>query len=110
MSQYSTKSNLSQHPDPEVINVVHVWPDQRDARGHTIPSCFNMVIVCGKPQDSIRRNKGKFKLYLCNGPSNYFPGLQIAQVRMVFQLPSKVLPHLFPSADIPPPTHLAYME
>ncbi|KAH9021359.1 hypothetical protein EDB85DRAFT_1871915 [Lactarius pseudohatsudake] len=82
-------------PNPEVIDAVHVWPDQRDACGRTIPSRFDTVIICGKPQDSEHGNKGL---------------RMIAQVRVVFQLPSKVLPHLFPSADIAPPTHLAYVE
>ncbi|KAH9021194.1 hypothetical protein EDB85DRAFT_1872004, partial [Lactarius pseudohatsudake] len=77
-------------PDLVIIDAVHVRPDQRDARGRTIPSRFDTVI--------------------CKGPSNYFLGLQIAQVRVVFQLPNKVLSELFPSADIAPPTHLAYVE
>ncbi|KAH9177873.1 hypothetical protein EDB89DRAFT_2111982 [Lactarius sanguifluus] len=81
-------------PNPEVIDIVHVWPDQRDARGCTIPSCFDTVIVHGGSQDSAHMNKG----------------LQIAQVRVVFQLLGKVLPQLFPSVDIAPPTHLAYVE
>jgi hypothetical protein len=32
------------------------------------------------------------------------------QVQVVFQLPSKVIPHLFPSPDATPPSHLAYVE
>ncbi|KAH9175218.1 hypothetical protein EDB89DRAFT_2113355 [Lactarius sanguifluus] len=81
-------------PNPEVIDIVHVWPDQRDARGRTIPSHFDTVIICGRSQDSAHMNKG----------------LRIAQVRVVFQLPGKVLPQLFPSVDIALPTHLAYVE
>ncbi|KAH8990406.1 hypothetical protein EDB86DRAFT_3235371 [Lactarius hatsudake] len=81
-------------PDSEIIDVVHVRPDQRDARGHTILSRFDTVIVRGTPQDSAQGNKG----------------LRIAQVRVVFQLPSKVLPQLFPSAEVAPPTHLTYVE
>ncbi|KAH9173192.1 hypothetical protein EDB89DRAFT_2113987 [Lactarius sanguifluus] len=81
-------------PDSEIIDVVHVRPDQRDARGRTIPSRFDTVIVRGTPQDSAQGNKG----------------LRIAQVRVVFQLPSKVLPQLFPSVEVAPPTHLAYVE
>ena len=46
----------------------------------------------------------------CKDPSNRHSGLQIAQVRVVFQLPIKAIPQLFPSADITPPTHLAYVE
>ncbi|KAI9434821.1 hypothetical protein H4582DRAFT_2174356 [Lactarius indigo] len=88
------KIKFASTPDPEVIDVVHVRPDQRDAHGRTIPSRFDTVIVRSRPQDSARGNKG----------------LRIAQVRVVFQLPRKVLPQLFPSTDVALPTHLAYME
>ncbi|KAH9017210.1 hypothetical protein EDB85DRAFT_2076133 [Lactarius pseudohatsudake] len=81
-------------PDLDIIDVVHVRPDQKDARRRTIPSRFDTVIVRGKPQDGAHVNKG----------------LRIAQVRVVFQLPNKVLPQLFPSTDVTPPTHLAYVE
>ncbi|KAH9021271.1 hypothetical protein EDB84DRAFT_1275071 [Lactarius hengduanensis] len=84
-------------PDLDIIDVVHIRPDQKDARRRTIPSRFDTVIVRGKPQDGAHVNKG----------------LRIAQVRVVFQLPNKVLPQLFPSTDVgpgPPPTHLAYVE
>ncbi|KAH9040246.1 hypothetical protein EDB84DRAFT_1647334 [Lactarius hengduanensis] len=81
-------------PDLDIIDVVHIQPDQKDARRRTIPSCFDTVIVRGKPQDGAHVNKG----------------LRIAQVHVVFQLPNKVLPQLFPSTDVAPPTHLAYVE
>ncbi|KAH9011763.1 hypothetical protein EDB85DRAFT_1878270, partial [Lactarius pseudohatsudake] len=81
-------------PDLVIIDAVHVRPDQRDARGRTIPSHFDTVIVRGRPQDSAHGNNS----------------LRIAQVRVVFQLPNKVLSELFPSADIAPPTHLTYVE
>ncbi|KAI9429981.1 hypothetical protein H4582DRAFT_2114026 [Lactarius indigo] len=82
------KIKFASTPDPEVIDVVHVQPDQRDAHGHTIPSRFDTVIVRSRPQDSARGNK----------------------VHVVFQLPRKVLPQLFLSMDVALPTHLAYME
>ncbi|KAH8987479.1 hypothetical protein EDB86DRAFT_3065716 [Lactarius hatsudake] len=81
-------------PDLDIIDVVHVRPDQKDTRRCTIPSRFDTVIVCSRPQDATHGNKG----------------LRIAQVRVVFQLPNKVLSQLFPSTDISPPTHLAYVE
>ncbi|KAH9009338.1 hypothetical protein EDB84DRAFT_1280521, partial [Lactarius hengduanensis] len=81
-------------PDLDIIDVVHVRLDQKDACRRTIPSRFDTVIVRGKPQDGAHVNKG----------------LRIAQVRVVFQLPNKVLPQLFPSTDVAPPTHLAYVE
>ncbi|KAI9459935.1 hypothetical protein BJY52DRAFT_1204009 [Lactarius psammicola] len=67
--------------DSEVIDTGHM-------RGRVIPSRFDTVIVRSGSQDS----------------------LQIAQVRVVFQLPIKAIPQLFPSADVTPPTHLAYVE
>ncbi|KAH9019702.1 hypothetical protein EDB84DRAFT_1624592 [Lactarius hengduanensis] len=76
-------------PDLDIIDVVHVRPDQKDARRRTIPSCFDRdyhgILI-------IERR------------------LRIAQVRVVFQLPNKVLPQLFPSTDVAPPTHLTYVE
>ncbi|KAH8978805.1 hypothetical protein EDB86DRAFT_3067224 [Lactarius hatsudake] len=62
-------------PDRDIIDVVHVRPDQKDTRRRTIPSRFDTVIV-----------------------------------RVVFQLPNKVLSQLFPSTDVAPPTHLTYVE
>ncbi|KAH9041912.1 hypothetical protein EDB83DRAFT_2228083, partial [Lactarius deliciosus] len=81
-------------PDRDIIDVVHVRPDQKDTRQRTIPSRFDTVIVRSRLQDSAHGNKG----------------LRIAQVRVVFQLPNKVLSQLFPSTDVAPPTHLAYVE
>ncbi|KAH8986507.1 hypothetical protein EDB83DRAFT_2240317 [Lactarius deliciosus] len=81
-------------PDRDIIDVVHVRPDQKDTRRRTIPSRFDTVIVRSRLQDSAHGNKG----------------LRIAQVRVVFQLPNKVLSQLFPSTDVAPPTHLAYVE
>ena len=96
--------------DSEIVDSVQVRPDQRDTRGRLIPSRFDTVIVRGEPQGGAR-NKGKFKLYWCCGPSNYHSGgLRIAQVRVVFQLPNKVIPQVFLSQDTIPPTHLAYVE
>ncbi|KAI9432881.1 hypothetical protein BJY52DRAFT_1422843 [Lactarius psammicola] len=80
--------------ESEIVDSIHVWPDQRDARGRLIPSRFDTVIVDGGTQVGTHRNKG----------------LRIAQVRLVFQLPSKVIPQVFPSSNITPPTHLAYVE
>ncbi|KAH9012665.1 hypothetical protein EDB83DRAFT_2508778 [Lactarius deliciosus] len=81
-------------PDRDIIDVVHAWPDQKDTRWRTIPSRFDTVIVRSRLQDSAHGNKG----------------LRIAQVRVVFQLLNKVLSQLFPSMDVAPPTHLAYVE
>ncbi|KAH8976730.1 hypothetical protein EDB92DRAFT_1810600 [Lactarius akahatsu] len=78
----------------EIVDAVHVRPEQRDARGRVIPSRFDTVIVHGNAQVGALRNKGP----------------RIAQVRVVFQLPSKVIHQVFLSPDIALPTHLAYVE
>ncbi|KAF8272272.1 hypothetical protein EI94DRAFT_1862395 [Lactarius quietus] len=57
--------------DSEVINTVHVWPEQSDVHGNPIPLHFNTVIIQQGSQ---------------------------AQV-VVFQLPSKIIPLIFPSLD-----------
>ncbi|KAF8270896.1 hypothetical protein EI94DRAFT_1770660 [Lactarius quietus] len=59
--------------DSDVIDTVHVQPEQTDARSNPIPSHFDTV-------------------------------------RVVFQLPSKLNPLIFPSSEATPPTHLAYVK
>ncbi|KAF8264342.1 hypothetical protein EI94DRAFT_1772698 [Lactarius quietus] len=51
----------------EVIDTVHVWPEQSDARGNPIPSQFDTVIVQHGSQTQVgaHRNKGKFQLCWC---------------------------------------------
>ena len=101
---------VSNH-DSEIIDTVQVRPDQRDARGRLIPSRFDTVIIHGETQVGAHRNKGKFKSYHRCGLSNYhLGGLRIAQVHVVFQLPNKIVPQVFPSQDATPPTHLAYVK
>ena len=48
--------------------------------------------------------------HYCCDPTNDLSDLRITQVRVVFQLPNKVIPQLFPSSDATPPSHLAYVE
>ncbi|KAH8979861.1 hypothetical protein EDB86DRAFT_2814255, partial [Lactarius hatsudake] len=85
-------------PDLDIIDVVHVRPDQKDTLAPLqIPSRFDTVIVCSRPQDATHGNKGKAH------PTT-------SQVHVVFQLLNKVLSQLFPSMDVSPPTHLAYVE
>ncbi|KAH9173949.1 hypothetical protein EDB89DRAFT_2152812 [Lactarius sanguifluus] len=77
-----------------VIDAVHVRPEQRDTHGRSIPSWFDTVIVRGHHRGRARGNNG----------------LQIAQVRVVFQIPERSIPDLFPSLTTVLPTHLAYVE
>ena len=97
--------------DSDIIDTVHVRPDQRDARGHLIPARFDTVIVSGGGQGGApHRIQGKFKLYEYNKLSNCSSALRIAQVRVVFELPNKIISQVFPSPDVTPPQHLAYVE
>ncbi|KAH9003605.1 hypothetical protein EDB83DRAFT_2509552 [Lactarius deliciosus] len=81
-----------------VINAVHVRPEQRDTHGRSVPSRFNTVIVHHRHRPGGRAQGNKFN------------GQQIAQVRVVFQLPERSICHLFPSLTTVLPTHLAYVE
>ena len=96
--------------DSEVIDVVHIRPHQKDTHGHPIPSRFDTVLVRGGPQAGTQGRNGKFKSYYCCDPTNDLSDLRIAQVCVVFQLPNKVIPRLFPYSDTAPPSHLAYVE
>ena len=73
--------------DSDIIDTVHVRPEQRDTRGRLIPARFDTVFVCGSQQGGAPyRIQGKFKLYQSNKLSNCYSALRIAQVRVVFQL------------------------
>ncbi|KAH9005590.1 hypothetical protein EDB86DRAFT_3061765 [Lactarius hatsudake] len=81
-----------------VIDVVHVRPEQRDTHGRPVPSRFDTAIVHHRHRPGGRAQGNKFN------------GQQIAQVRIVFQLPERSICHLFPSLTTVLPTHLAYVE
>ena len=46
------------------------------------------------------------KFYFING----YTGPRVAQVRVIFQIPSAAIPMVFPSPETTVPTHLAYVE
>ncbi|KAH9168125.1 hypothetical protein EDB89DRAFT_1889949 [Lactarius sanguifluus] len=79
--------------DSEIVDSVVVRPEQNDTHGCVIPSRFDTVLVRGTRQD-IHGNNGH----------------RIAQLRVVFQLPKKVISDLFPFPDTSIPTHFAYVE
>ena len=72
--------------DQDTVDAVHVRPEQTDSHGQVTPSRFDTVLV-----------------------QNGILG-RIAQVRAVFQIPSKVFDVVFPSLDVSPPSHLAYVQ
>jgi len=95
----------------EIADSVHARPEQRDMHGRIIPSRFDTALVqsgpqCNAPAQGIR---GESQLYQS---SNLIvcSGCQIAQVQVVFQIPSKWVQDVAPSLDTSPLTHLAYVE
>ncbi|KAN0141046.1 hypothetical protein V8E53_000802 [Lactarius tabidus] len=87
-------ANSNAH-DSEIVDSVVVRPEHLDTHGRTVPSRFDTVVV----QD------GHNTEALVHGNN----GHRIAQVRVVFQIPSKILPKVFPSSTTIP-SHLAYVE
>ncbi|KAH8996568.1 hypothetical protein EDB83DRAFT_2509885 [Lactarius deliciosus] len=78
-------------PNSEIVDSAVIRPEQKDGRRHTVPQRFDTVLVRGKCQDVMHGSNGN----------------RIAQVRVVFQIPSKVVHNVFFNDA---PTHLAYIE
>jgi hypothetical protein len=85
-----------------------VRPEQTDLRGQIIPARFDTVLV-RKGQYTTSPNKGK-PVHMNEHLTDCYSGDQIAQVRVVFNIPDRVTKLVFPSDDITPPKHLAYVE
>ncbi|KAH9018751.1 hypothetical protein EDB85DRAFT_2154249 [Lactarius pseudohatsudake] len=77
--------------DSEIVDSAVIRPEQKDARGRTVPQRFDTVLIRGRHQDVMHGKNGN----------------RIAQVRVVFQIPTKVVHDVF-FHDAP--THLAYVE
>ena len=96
----------------EVVDSVQVHPTQTNPRGRIIPARFDTILV-REGQYTMHPNKGKLILSLIHAAedlTNYYPGDQIAQVRVVFKIPEMAINLVFPSDDTIPPKHLAYVE
>ncbi|KAH9049439.1 hypothetical protein EDB84DRAFT_1666988 [Lactarius hengduanensis] len=83
-------SSREKSEDSEIVDSVVIRPEQKDAHGRTVPERFDTVLVRGR-QDVMHGNNGN----------------RIGQVRVVFQIPSKVIHDIFLNDA---PTHLAYIE
>ncbi|KAN0130983.1 hypothetical protein V8E53_011116 [Lactarius tabidus] len=81
----------------EIVDSVQVRPEQKDTRGRQIPARFDTVLVRGKSPSQ-------------DGLVHGIDGHRIAQVRVVFEIPNRVIQDIFPAPDTPPPQHLAYVE
>jgi hypothetical protein len=99
--------------DSEICDSVVVRPEHLDTHGCTVPSRFDTVVVQDghNTQTLVHGNNGEFQVptFDLEPCTNYYSGHRIAQVRVVFQIPSKVLPKVFPSSTTNP-SHLAYVE
>ncbi len=83
----------------EIVDVVQVRPEAKDARGRPVPARFDTVLVHSKSQDSVMHgNNGEFFLYTDIVPPDSYAGHRIAQVRVVFEILSKVVHEVFPSS------------
>ncbi|KAF8257271.1 hypothetical protein EI94DRAFT_1759519 [Lactarius quietus] len=71
-----------------------IWPKHIDTHARKVPLRFDTVVVWGEHNAGMHTNNGH----------------QIAQVRVVFQIPNKVILNVFPSSDTTIPSHLAYVE
>jgi hypothetical protein len=92
----------------EVLDSIQVCLEQTDLRGWIIPACFDTVLV-REGQYTTSPNKGK-PVHMNEHLTDCYLGDQIAQVRVVFNIPNRVTKLVFPSDDITPPKHLAYIE
>ena len=55
---HKIKFTTSTSDKAKVVDVVHVRPEQKDARGRPIPARFDTVIVRGRTQVGLHGNNG----------------------------------------------------
>ncbi|KAJ6464636.1 hypothetical protein C8R47DRAFT_1237438 [Mycena vitilis] len=79
-------------PEDKIIDSIHVQPAHKLPNGDEIPARFDTALV----------NTG-------DGGMTGVGGYRIAQVRLVFTLPPRIVKELFP-AGVEPPKYLAYVE
>jgi hypothetical protein len=56
---HKIKFTSSTSDKAQIVDVVHVRPEQKDARGRDIPSRFDTVVVRGRTQAGVHRNDGE---------------------------------------------------
>jgi hypothetical protein len=57
-------TSISNSNNSEIIDAIHVRPEQRDLNGQIIPARFDTVLVHSRQQDNMHRSKGESGLYL----------------------------------------------
>jgi hypothetical protein len=98
---------------PQIVDTIHVRPEQDGSRGRTIPSRFDTVLVHKGTQRDMDRHS-MFTHHGVDPDTHCYSGLQVAQVRVVFQIPTNSLHRVFGmEGSQTAPTvskHLAYVE
>ncbi len=96
--------------DSEIVDSVVVRLEQRDARGCIVPSQFDTMLVRGRHQDVMYGTNGApvSIISYCLHITNCSSGNRIAQIRVVFQIPTRVIHDVFLNNNAP--TYLAYAE
>ncbi|KAF8261591.1 hypothetical protein EI94DRAFT_1605749 [Lactarius quietus] len=90
------KIKFSKSDGSEIVDNIHARPEQRDVCERRIPSRFDTVLICGKPPSSDELVHG-------------IDGHRITQVRVVFELPNRVIQEVFTTPKTAP-EHFAYVE
>ncbi|KAJ6559035.1 hypothetical protein B0H10DRAFT_1846098 [Mycena sp. CBHHK59/15] len=91
--KFTTQDPYTAHgPSNSVVDSIHVQPSKFLKNGEDLPAWFDTVLV----NDS-------------TGGMIGVDGYRVAQVRVVFSIPSRHIPNLF-SPGLSPPKHLAYVE
>jgi hypothetical protein len=102
---------------PEIVDAVLARPEQTDSQGRVVPARFDTVLVNSSSHGE-RTNSLKGKRFLSISKfrlSMHQADCRVAQVRVIFQIPSKAIEHIFQDAEsdtgtLDPSKHLAYVE
>ena len=102
----STNSDLE---ESQILDSIQAQPEQRDAHQRIIPACFDTALI--RSQHTMQGDSIKSKS-CCFSPdlTNWYAGHRIAQVHVVFHIPSRIIHDVSPSLDTSSPTYLAYVE
>jgi hypothetical protein len=95
--------------ESEVLDSIQARPEQRDVRERIIPARFDTTLI---QSQHTTQGEGINSKSCCfsSDLTNWYTGHRIAQVRVVFHIPSSVMLDVSPALDTSPPTHLAYVE
>ncbi|KAJ7709363.1 hypothetical protein B0H16DRAFT_1679153 [Mycena metata] len=90
--KFTTPDPYSARTSDFIVDSIHVQPSKLLKNGERVPARFDTALVNDSTGGMIGVN-----------------GYRVAQVRVVFSIPPRDIPNLFPSGLVPP-QHLAYVE